>query len=268
MKITDNKGNEIVVYDNGNIPKGLEIRFEGFNNLLYIDGNTVFENSSFVFRGNGAIAYIGKNLNVIYVDVTLSHNGTCYMGENIYINPKGGTPPIIDVFEGQNVVIGRDCIIGCSTVMMTSDAHLIYDSKTKKRINEAKSIYIGDHVWIGARSIILKGGVIGSGSIIGVNSTVCSGTYGSGKVFAGNPAKERKKDICFLLGPAAFYESDRLSECELLNSDEGIFKKDHGTLDLEETDSKLKSIYDAKERMQYLIDEIASKNDHNRFYIE
>ncbi|WP_096019442.1 hypothetical protein [Campylobacter lanienae] len=51
--------------------------------------------------------------------------------------------------------------------LATCDYHLIIDAKTNNRINFSKSIYIGDHVWIGRESAITKGVFVASGAILG-----------------------------------------------------------------------------------------------------
>jgi len=76
----------------------------------------------------------------------------------------------------------------------TGDSHSIIDNETKKRINMAQNIEVGNHVWIGARSIILKGVSIGNNSIIGTNSIVTK-NIPSHSVAAGIPAKVVKNNI-------------------------------------------------------------------------
>ena len=55
-----------------------------------------------------------------------------------------------------------------------------------------KEVVIEDNVWIGEKSIILKGTKIGKNSIIGAGSVV-SGEIPENVVYAGNPAREVKK---------------------------------------------------------------------------
>ncbi|MEN9810524.1 MAG: hypothetical protein RLZZ488_2091 [Pseudomonadota bacterium] len=50
-------------------------------------------------------------------------------------------------------------------------------------------VLIGDDVWIGANTTILKGARIGSGSTIASGSTVLAGEYPPRSVLAGNPAR-------------------------------------------------------------------------------
>jgi len=76
--------------------------------------------------------------------------------------------------------------------LMTSDGHDIYHDK--RRINPAKSIIIGSHVWLSDSVTVLKGCNIGDGSIIGINSLVTK-SIGSNKIAVGTPAVEVKDNI-------------------------------------------------------------------------
>jgi acetyltransferase-like isoleucine patch superfamily enzyme len=65
------------------------------------------------------------------------------------------------------VEIGNSCKIAWDVVIMDSDLHPI-EGKTL----ENKPVIIEDNVWIGCRSIILKGVRIGKGAIIAAGSVV------------------------------------------------------------------------------------------------
>jgi acetyltransferase-like isoleucine patch superfamily enzyme len=52
-----------------------------------------------------------------------------------------------------------------------------------------EAIELGDDVWIGANSTILKGAKIGNGCIVATGAVVLRGTYPDRSVLAGNPAK-------------------------------------------------------------------------------
>ncbi len=51
------------------------------------------------------------------------------------------------------------------------------------------AIEIGDDVWLGANTTILKGAKIGAGSIVASNAVVTAGVYPAGAILAGVPAK-------------------------------------------------------------------------------
>jgi acetyltransferase-like isoleucine patch superfamily enzyme len=54
---------------------------------------------------------------------------------------------------------------------------------------DARAISIGDDVWIGANSTILKGVEIGAGCIVAAGSVVTAGVYPERSLLAGNPAQ-------------------------------------------------------------------------------
>ena len=64
----------------------------------------------------------------------------------------------------------------------------------KKRLNNAESIDIGDHVWIGSDVIVLKGSKISGGSVVGLRSLV-KGKVEKNVLVVGSPARQIRKNI-------------------------------------------------------------------------
>tara|TARA_B100000965_G_scaffold236969_1_gene198651 strand:- start:1150 stop:1539 length:390 start_codon:yes stop_codon:yes gene_type:complete len=81
-------------------------------------------------------------------------------------------------------------MIASDVTITDSDWHGIYDRTDY--VATPKEVVIEDNVWIGEKSIILKGTKIGKNSIIGAGSVV-SGEIPENVVYAGNPAREVKK---------------------------------------------------------------------------
>ena len=80
------------------------------------------------------------------------------------------------------------------SILMDTDQHAIYDDNDDV-CNEDKEIFIGNNVWIGARSFILKGVHIQDGSIIGANTTVTKSFSQQNSIIAGNPNTILKTNI-------------------------------------------------------------------------
>ena len=111
-------------------------------------------------------------------------NGELQLGKYILISP--GT----SIRSAQKIVIGDSTMIASDVTITDSDWHDIYDRTDY--VASPKEVIIQENVWIGEKSLILKGSKIGKNSIIGTGSVV-SGEVPANVVFAGNPAKEIKK---------------------------------------------------------------------------
>jgi acetyltransferase-like isoleucine patch superfamily enzyme len=96
----------------------------------------------------------------------------------------------------KHINIGMDVAISENVTIWDSDVHQISKNSesTDVPINISRSINIGDHVWIGTNSIILKGVTIGSGSIIGAGSVV-NKSIPPNCLAAGVPAKVIRHDV-------------------------------------------------------------------------
>ncbi len=111
-------------------------------------------------------------------------NGSISLGNYILISP--GT----SIRSAESIDIGDSTMIASDVVITDSDWHGIYDRTDY--VATPKPVKIHKNVWIGERSIILKGTQIGENSIIGAGSVV-HGNIPPNSVYAGNPAKEVKK---------------------------------------------------------------------------
>lgn len=83
------------------------------------------------------------------------------------------------------ITIGDDVTFGPRVQILAHDASM-HEALGYTRIGR---VTIGDRVFIGAGSIVLPGVTIGSDVVVGAGSVVTK-DIPSGKVFAGNPAKE------------------------------------------------------------------------------
>lgn len=91
-----------------------------------------------------------------------------------------------------SVSIGDNCLIGSGALITDNDAHPLKDRENPEAVVNSLPIVIEDDVFIGARSIILKGTHIGKGAVIGAGSVVTTNVR-PGYVAAGNPCREIKK---------------------------------------------------------------------------
>ena len=149
----------------------------------------------FIFRFPKATLTIGNetkinsnfwsNLLGLYQRTIIIARGTgeIKIGNNVGIS--GAT-----IYAHEKIEIGDDCLIGANVKIIDNDFHPIDPVARKNNDSNIphKPVIIGNNVFIGMNSIILKGTVIGDNCVIGAGSVV-HGKFEDNCVIAGNPAK-------------------------------------------------------------------------------
>lgn len=118
------------------------------------------------------------------------NNSACLeIGENVGISQTA-------LICHHKITIGNNVMIGGGTSIFDTDFHsLDYHKRLSPddfKYVKFASVDIGDNVFIGAHSIILKGVSIGANAIIGAGSVV-SKSIPANEIWAGNPAKFIRK---------------------------------------------------------------------------
>ncbi len=90
------------------------------------------------------------------------------------------------------ITMGGDGGISWGSLVMDSNFHPVYRNEVPSTIDEP--IHIGEHVFVGARSVVLKGSRIGDGTIIAAGSVV-SGEIAAGVLAGGIPAKVLQENV-------------------------------------------------------------------------
>ena len=90
------------------------------------------------------------------------------------------------------ITIGDNTIIGSGCLITDTDSHPILAAERNlpdwPRYTKSKPITIGKNVFIGARSIVMKGVTIGDGAVVGAGSVVTKDVPANA-IVAGNPAR-------------------------------------------------------------------------------
>ena len=232
------------------------------NNHIYIPlGQTVkLKNCSIHFFGSNNLIYFCHN--VMSVNVSIYNDSTLYIGPAFSTNK---TTNII-ISEQTSVFIGKENLYSFDVWFRTADPHLIYDCETRKRINPSKSIFIGDHVWIGQDCLIMKNTFIGSGSIIGAKSVCSNKIYDSNSSYGGYPAKKLKDGVFFTKDCVHNYKETETELSLIKDTDAYTFTEcfDPQVQKPHEIISFLDSNKDMQARIDYLTNLSTSKN---RFYL-
>ena len=181
--------NNILCFKKKSLVKNSHIIVEGSNNILYIDKETLLTNSYIKIEGNDNKIFIGANccLKNLTIDMK-NEDSVIKIGDKTSIEEAR-----ITSFEPYKIEIGKDCMFSADIVIMNTDVHKIYDTTTKLKTNEGKEISIGNHVWLGIRTIVLKGVNIGDNSIVAAGSIVTKDVKAN-TVVSGNPARQVKEN--------------------------------------------------------------------------
>lgn len=165
----------------------------GNNNTIIIHEAVRLHNLRFFIRGNNNRIEVGNRVRVnrdgeLWME---DDGGQLLIGEQTTIEAAH-----IAVTEpGSRIEIGRDCLFAYNIDIRTGDSHSILDTRINERINYARDVFIGDHVWIAAHCSILKGVRLGRNSVVATRSVVTKAFDKEGIIVGGNPARVLKENI-------------------------------------------------------------------------
>lgn len=183
------------IINNKGVLINVKYNIRGNNNSVTIMHGALISDTTIYMRGNNHSLKIGENV---------AYRGGCIWFEDENCSITIGKNTVIEsahlaVTEpNKSIIIGTDCLFSSNIEFRTGDSHSIIDIETKKRINMAQNIEVGNHVWIGAQAVILKGVHIGNNSIVGIRSIVTK-NIPNNVVMAGAPAKVIKNDVDWLV---------------------------------------------------------------------
>ena len=110
-----------------------------------------------IFEGNAIIGHGCK--------ISVGGGGNLRIGNNFKVTAESSIAVV------ESVTIGSDCLFSWEILVMDTDWHpIINDENTI--INPPAAIVIGNHVWVGCRTTILKGVHIADNNIIAAGSLI------------------------------------------------------------------------------------------------
>lgn len=262
MKVTNfEDNNKLIEGENVNY-SGASIKFRGGGNILFLEDDIDLGESRIVFDGEDSLVFLRSQAKRKYkINILIHNNSTCHIGKNNTMTEQ----LIINIGERKHVFLGNDVMCAAGVLIRTTDWHMIYSVKDKKRLNLSKSVFIGDHVWLAQYVMLLKGTQIASGSVVGAKGLIAGKRIPSNTCWAGNPAK--------LISDGIFWDRRqvqkfRVEDSEKYNTfpdDEYIFNYDPKVyIPFNEIDKQLTSCETAQDKMEYLL-KISNIDDHNRF---
>lgn len=184
------------IIENPNID-GLTVEFSGrMGGCVEIEEGSIFRNTTIKAGGFGYI-HIKKTHEKGIKNTTIRTACPCqykYLFIDEQCSIEGATFTLVDD-DSLVVTVGKDCMFSSGITVRAADGHTIFDINSGEVINRAKPITIGNHVWIGANSIILKGASIPNNSILGTGSVISKPFKDEFVAIAGIPADIIKRNI-------------------------------------------------------------------------
>ena len=194
------KNNKIYLIDKEHLLKPLEdyapipIKIIGDNNEIILSADAPFLNSNIFIKSNNSTFKMGYTANYIVsfnVEINHGNNQTIQIGDNFSMG--GGWLYALE--KDSKIIIGDNCMFSTDICIMSSDGHPIFDKNSKQVLNFSKEIIIGNKVWLGKFSKVLKNSKISDNSIVGINSLVNKKFDKSNVILAGAPAKIVKENV-------------------------------------------------------------------------
>ncbi|HUH33987.1 MAG TPA: hypothetical protein VLZ28_08525 [Daejeonella sp.] len=138
-----------------------------------VSGTVVFEGKAYI--GNGC-------------KISVSENARLVFGNNFAMTAESS------IVAQKEIRFGDDCLLSWDVLVMDTDFHKMLDEEGKLT-NPPEPVIFGSKVWLGCRTLVLKGSVINDGVIVGANSTVSGKLTVEHAVYSGMPARLLKENV-------------------------------------------------------------------------
>nr|WP_315464252.1 DapH/DapD/GlmU-related protein [uncultured Rhodoferax sp.] len=165
---------------------GQDVKFYGFPILQLARSSTIHIGARSIFRSTSRWNVLGINHPCIIS--TLSPNGSIFIGDDVGISGAS-------ICAFKSIHIGSKTLLGVNVKIIDTDFHPVSPVNRiyAKAVDAgAAEVYIGNNVFIGANSLILKGVTIGDNTVIGAGSVVVR-DLPADVIAAGNPCKVIRK---------------------------------------------------------------------------
>ncbi len=171
--------------------KHVHIDVEGEDNLIEIGNLTRMNDTKIFVKGSHNVIRIGENNGFEGSSLWIEDdNNAIYIGEhNRFFKDSH-----LAALEGTSITIGSDGLFAPDVQMRTSDSHSIMDMDGRRQ-NKAKDISVGNHVWIAAGTVLLKGASVPDECIVGIHSMVNKPLTEKNCLYVGNPVRKAKTGV-------------------------------------------------------------------------
>ncbi|QYJ67303.1 acyltransferase [Flavobacterium litorale] len=163
----------------------------GLVTIGFSGDDTIYPGKKFFFKLDGKIIFKGKaNLGVGSI-IRVDKNGVLEIGDNLT------TGHSVKIICSKYVKIGNTVRIAWESQVIDTNFHYLRNVENGEIKDRVGNIIIGDFVWVGNRSTVQKGTVLGNNTIVTSNS-ICNSNFSNLEKFSiigGMPAKFIKSGI-------------------------------------------------------------------------
>ena len=133
-----------------------------------------------MWQGGGAGLLVGRGMLHIGSGgrISIGNKGNLTIGNNCTISGRSS------IVCHKAITVGDNCTFSWDILIMDTDFHPILNNQGVQ-INKSAEIIIGNHVWIGCRSTILKGCHIADNTVVAAGSIVTTNLEKSDCVYGG-----------------------------------------------------------------------------------
>ncbi len=175
----------------------VRVEIEGKNNVVLVEGGGKgFGVMDIRIAGDNNRVHVKKGSNaplrvlVGIIDNTSVSNCSVTWGENI--SSRGVQCLLLE--DDTSISIGDNCLLAGDIELRCTDDHAILN-EAGEVLNRARSITIGNHVWIGQGVRVMKNSIVPDGCVVGMNTVVAKRFTEPNCVIVGNPGRVVKQNI-------------------------------------------------------------------------
>ena len=147
-------------------------------------GLKVFGSVSIKATDGGSVV-IGSNVSISRNVKIVVQSGSLRIGNNVHIGDNS------IIVSRKSICIGNDTLIAEFNVIRDQD-HVINNGLFRSSDFKCESIVIGNNVWLGAKTTVLKGSVVEDNCVLGAHSLVNS-FIPKNSLAVGVPARAHKR---------------------------------------------------------------------------
>lgn len=156
----------------------------GFGEVGIFDENR----SRSIWKVSGRVIFGGKCSLGHGSKVCVAESGKLILGDDFIITAESS------LLCRKRIEFGRGCLLSWDVMVMDTDYHVIRNP-AGEQVNRNRPVTFGDHVWIGCRSLIMKGSEIASHCVISAGAVISGQYHGTNEVIGGNPPRTLKENI-------------------------------------------------------------------------